>query len=127
MPVAASEVVTPMEGYWCKVSADTTIEVTPMTTLGVYLPPSKEIFPEWNDVALSSPVEMKIEHALISIDTIYTQILDWIEALQRYTGYANTGEAGGGAVPGTTGTNNMLAGEAYFLWATDGGDLAGIS
>ena len=85
------------------------------------------IYEGWNDVALSNRVEMKMEHALISIDAIYTQVLDWVEKLQSYESFANTGENGGGEVPGTTGMGSMKAGEAYLLWAVDEDELAGQS
>jgi len=117
----------PMEGFWCKVSSDVTIPLTPKVLSGVVLPPTKTIYKGWNDVGLGSYVERKAEHALISIDKIYTQVLDWVEGLQRYFGMANTGELGGGEVPGTTGTNNMQAGQGYFVYTTDTGTLASLS
>ena len=126
-PVPVNTILTPMEGYWCKALSATTIDVVPVDSTLVFLPPTKPVFPGWNDVGLSTYVEMKIEHALISIDSAYVQILDWVEGLQRYNPMANTGEAGGGNVPGTTGTNNMEAGQGYFIYATDSGNLAGLS
>jgi hypothetical protein len=127
-PVPASEMLTPMEAYWCKTSSATTIPIIPMDKSNVYLPPVKTIFTGWNDVGLSSYVEMKMEHALISIDKIYSTVLDWVESLQKYTSYANTGELGGGNVPGTTGTGDMEAGQGYFIYVQDGGGiLAGQS
>ncbi len=126
-PVPANTRLMPLEGYWCHVSTATTIPVQRLNTAGgVYLPPVKQLFVGWNDVGLSSYVERKIEHALISIDGLYNQILDWLEASQRYAAYANTGELGGGSAPGTTGTANMNAGEGYFVYASDGGQLAGL-
>jgi hypothetical protein len=127
-PIPGTTVLEPMEGYWCKISSDTTIPVKPLDATGaVYLPPTKHIYSGWNDVGLSTYVETVMEHALISIDNIYTQILDWLETLQRYASFANTGEAGGGDVPGTTGSNSMKAGQGYFIYAQDEGDLAGLS
>jgi hypothetical protein len=124
---SVNPVLTPMEGYWCKATSASTITVVPMNTAGVYLPPVKAIYPGWNDVGLNSYVEMKMEHALISIDSIYTQVLDWVESLQKYTPYANTGELGGGSVSGTTGTGNMEAGQGYFIRASAAGNLAGLN
>ena len=123
----SNPIIVPLEGYWCKANNDVTINVVPESTALVFLPPTKVIFPKWNDVGLSTYVEMRFEHALISIDQVYTQILDWVESLQRYAVFANTGEAGGGAVPGTTGTGDMEAGQGYFIWSTDNGNLAGLS
>ena len=125
----AGTIIVPLEGYWCQVSSDVTVDVVPESSATVFLPPTKVVYPKWNDVGLSTYVEMRMEHALISIDSIYTQVLDWIESLQRYQVFANTGEAGGGNVPGTTGTGDMEAGQGYFIWSKDSSnnDLAGLS
>ncbi|MBI2559456.1 hypothetical protein HYW20_09100 [Candidatus Woesearchaeota archaeon] len=128
----SNPIVEPLEGYWCKCTLacannDVTINVVPESTATVFLPPTKVIVPKWNDVGLSTYVEMRFEHALISIDQVYTQVLDWVESLQRYAVFANTGELGGGAVPGTTGTGDMEAGQGYFIWSTDNDELAGQS
>jgi hypothetical protein len=126
-PVPASTKLMPLEGYWCKVAAAESVPVTALDTSGgVYLPPTKHIYAGWNDMGLSTYVETKMEHALISIDKIYAQVLDWAESLQRYFAVANTGELGGGNVPGTTGTNNMYAGQGYFVYATEAGNVAGL-
>ncbi len=125
--VPGTTVVEPLEGYWCFSTSAQTLDVEPLAQNGVYLPPMKSIVAGWNDVGLSARTETLMEHALISIDSIYTQVLDWAESLQRYAGYANTGEAGGGSAPGTTGTENMQAGDAYFVFAGDSGQLAGLS
>ena len=126
-PVPNLQLIVPLEGYWCRVASDQTVDVVPESTASVFLPPTKVIYPRWNDVGLSTYVEMRLEHALISIDKVYTQVLDWVESLQRYAVFANTGEAGGGTVPGTTGTGDMEAGQGYFIWSTDNGNLAGMS
>ena len=91
------------------------------------MPPTKLVYIGWNDVGLSTRTETLAEHALISIDDVYRQLLDWVETLQRYFAMANTGELGGGNVPGTTGTNSMQAGQGYFIYTTDDGTLAGLS
>jgi len=126
-PVPPATVVKPLEGFWCKVSSDVTVPVVPKVITGVSLPPTKSIFKGWDDVGLSTRTETLSEHALISIDDIYRQLLDWVETLQRYSSIANTGELGGGNVPGTTGTNSMQAGQGYFIYTTDTGTLAGLS
>ena len=126
-PVPVNEIITPLEAYWCKSNSDVTINVVPEDSSLIFLPPTKAVFPGWNDVGLSTYVEMKMEYALISIDSAYAQVLDWIEGLQRFNPMANTGELGGGDVPGTTGTNNMEAGQGYFIYATGSGTVAGLS
>jgi hypothetical protein len=118
-PIPAGTVLKPLEGYWCKSATKQTITVQKLNTgNGVILPLVKTVYPGWNDVAIASPVAMKIEHALISVDSAYATVLDWLENLQRFASFANTGELGGGAVPGTTGTNEMKAGQGYFIWST---------
>ncbi len=125
--VPASTVLTPLEGYWCFSPGAESINVKPMDTTGVYLPPTKQVFSGWNDVGLNNRVETKMEYALISIDQAYRLVLDWVEALQRYVPYANNGESGGGSSPGTTGMKNMESGQAYFIWVTSAAELAGLS
>ena len=57
-------------------------------------------------------------------DDLYKQVYDWLETLQKYVSIANTGELGGGDVPGTTGTHNMEAGQAYFIHTSGAGEAS---
>jgi len=128
VPVDPSTKVEPLEAYWCYTDTAVSIPVVEKDTSGgVYLPPSKLIYAGWNDVGLSSHVETKMEHVLIDIDHIYTRLLDWLEAAQKYLSIANSPAPDGGSEPGTTGTNNMFAGEGYFLYATSNGEVGGLS
>ncbi|MCP3686382.1 MAG: hypothetical protein GY861_27375 [bacterium] len=123
----SSTLVEPMEGYWCKVSEDKNIPVQKLDVGGaIYLPPTKDIGIGWNDVALRTHVEKLMETALISIDNLYKQAYDFIEETQTYVSIANTGELGGGNILGTTGTTNMNAGQAYFIYSSGTG-AAGLS
>lgn len=126
-PIPASTQIVPQEGYWCHVPADTEVVLIPKNIKGVSLPPAKAIVAKWNDVGLSFRAEMNMEQALMSIDKSYIFALDWDEGLQRYASpIVNTGELGGGSMPGTTGTANIMPSRGYFIWATGADTLVGM-
>ncbi|HLD85073.1 MAG TPA: hypothetical protein VI968_00800 [archaeon] len=114
-------VIQPLNGYWVEMPAPTVATLTYAPT-GVQTPPTKNVVAGWNTVGLSLDSPMVMENALISIDPMYTSVIDWNEMIQKYAlPVANVD----GISQFTTGGATMEPKQGYWIWVTSPGMLQG--
>ncbi len=118
---STATLIQPLNGYWVQVPTTTVITLT-YAVVGVETPPVKSVVPGWNTVGLSLESPMVMENALISIDPIYTSVIDWNEMIQRYAlPVANVA----GGTQFTTDGAIMEPKQGYWIWSTGTRDLQG--
>jgi hypothetical protein len=118
--------ITPLNGVWVywPTGRDPAVLTLTYVSSGAVTPPQKNVYAGWNTVGLTWDSPMKVELALKSIDTSYTNFIDWVESSQKY-GFPVANADGDGQF--VTGGVNMYAKQGYWIWVTKNDVLAGLT
>jgi hypothetical protein len=121
--LGAGSVISPLQGYWVKMSE---ADVISLVYAAPSMPsiPTKAVKKGWNTVGLTWNSPMLVRNALISIDRSYAQVIGWDAVTQKYElPVANTG----GLSPFESGGYFMTPKMGYWMWVTAEDTVAGLT
>ncbi|WP_301663650.1 hypothetical protein [Methanoculleus frigidifontis] len=117
----ANSTIEPLNGYWVYANTSTAVDLI-FASGGAATPPSKTLAAGWNAIGFSSTVPASAHDALFSVAAAWTNAIGWDADSQEY-GLAIV-NGGSGAY---SDSRTMDPGQGYWLFMTEGGELAALT
>jgi len=120
VPLAAADVIHPLNGYWIYAATETMINLTYPST--PTLPSVKTLYPGWNAIGLSADECTMTHNALVCLNSSWKTAIPW---------NLSTGKYDSAIVNGGLGSNSperlMTLGNGYWLYVDAQSTLTGLT